>query len=529
MGTRTNGTGRRAGLALVTAGLALGLSAGCASSGDSTPVGRDRSLNVGQGGAQDIAYFRSIVAGGGVPSPETLDPVGFFAEHALDLPPADCGDSVCVHASLAVAPRFDGGNWTMGYVAMNSALDPATLPRPAVHLVLAVDTSASTADLRAGLVDAAREMLAPLRPEDRVSIVRVGVTADLLVDSAIPTDRAIGTAITTLATASDDGVALYDGLAVAGQAALERPTADALAHVTLLSSGAASRGITGQDRIVELAEQLAGEGVSLSVVGGGSAFDDRIPIAIGEIGTGAYYFATDGADLREILGLEGRTRLLPIATAFSVRVVPSAGYRVGRVYGARRMTATDTEARLDTPVLLLGQREGAMDVDRGRRGGGGGLFIELIADPESGVAENMPAFVVEATYLDAISGETVTQRITTSNPLRPGANPPTMMAEFSDPTPARAKAYMMLNMFLALRAATELYDAADCARAVGVIDMMSRSVELWQATEYGDPDIAADWDLMLDLQDNIETQCEATFGPVTPVEPRTFPGGCMLS
>ncbi|GAB4204428.1 MAG: hypothetical protein OHK0013_19370 [Sandaracinaceae bacterium] len=509
---------------------ALALVAGaCSGSDTTTPGGRTRSLNVGQGGAQDIGYFRAIVAAGGVPDPETLDPVGFFAEHALELPPADCGDSVCAHASLAVAPRFDGGNWTMGYVGLNSAVDPATLPRPAVHLVLAVDTSASTQALRSGLVDAAREMLVSLRADDRVSVVRVGSTADLLVDGVAPTDRALATAIGTLVSVTDPGVALYDGIAVAGQAALDRPSPDALSHVVLLSSGAADRGITGQERIVELAEQLAAEGVSISLVGGGATFDDRSPIAIGEIGSGAYYYAEDSTALREILGLEGGTRLIPIATEFALRIVPAAGYRVGRVYGARRMTASDAEARLESPVLLLGQREGATDVDRGRRGGGGGLFVELLADPESGIAAGQAAFVVEVSYLDGITGERVTQRITRTNPLAPGANPPTMMAELTDPVPARAKAFMMLNMFLALRAATELYDAADCARAIGVIDMMSRSVELWQATEYADPDIAADWDLMLDLQDNIRAQCTATFGPVDPVEPRTFPGGCMLS
>ena len=81
--------------------LALGLGvtiAGCSSSGSddggaaaavAPPSGG--SANVVQGGPQDFAEFRAIVAAGGIPAPETLDPVGFFAEHAMDLPPADCG------------------------------------------------------------------------------------------------------------------------------------------------------------------------------------------------------------------------------------------------------------------------------------------------------------------------------------------------------------------------------------------------------------------------------------------------------
>ena len=238
-------------------------------------------LGVGQGGAQDFAYFRSIVEAGGVPRPDTLDPVGFFAEHAVDLPVAGCGEAVCVHASLAVAPRFDGSNWTMAFLGMNTPLDPADLPRPPVHLVLAVDTSASTSGLRADLAESVREMLAPLRAEDRVSIVRVGAVADRLVGPVSAADRSIGTALAAISMASDEGVSLYDGLAVAGQAALERPSPDALGHVAIITSGNASRGITSAERIVSLAEGLAAEGVSVSVIGGGSNFDDRIPVAIG--------------------------------------------------------------------------------------------------------------------------------------------------------------------------------------------------------------------------------------------------------
>lgn len=519
---------RFAALALGALG-GLSLAAGCANDAGTTEGRPNRSLNVGQGGAQDIGYFRSIVAAGGVPRPETLDPVGFFAEHAVDLPEASCGEVVCVHTSLAIAPRFDGSNWTMAFLGLNTAVDPAALPRPPVHLVLAIDTSAATASIRTDLVESVRGMLATMRPEDRVSLVRVGAVADRVLGPVAPGDRTLGTALTNLASASDTGVALYDGLAVAGQAALERASPDTLSHITLVSSGAASRGITSHERIVALAEQLADEGVSISLVGGGEAFDDRIPLAIGEIGSGAYYFAADAEDLGRVLDLEGRTRLVPIARDLVVRVVPAPGYRVGRVYGARRMTATDEEARLETPVLLVGQRDGAMDVEDGRRGGGGGLFVELVADAESGIAEEMPAFSVEASYVDALSGEAVTVTDTRTNPLRPGVNPPTMMAELTDPVPSRAKAFMMLNMFLALRASTELFDVEDCERSLGVIDMMSRSVELWQGTEFADPDIAADWELMLDLRDNVRTQCEAIFGPVTPVEPRGFPGGCMMS
>lgn len=507
----------------------LAATSGCSNTDSSTltgPVGS--GLAVGQGGAQDFAYFRSIVEAGGVPRPRTLDPVGFFAEHAVDLPPPTCGEAVCVHASLAVAPRFDGGNWTMGFIGMNTPFHPEALPRPPVHVVLAIETSEATAALREGLVEASQRMFASLRPADAVSVVRIGTTAQRIVGPVSPSARSLASAVESLSSATDEGIALYDGLALAGQAALERPAPDALAHVVLVSSGAANRGVTSHERIVRLAESLAEEGVSIALVGGGRDFDDRIPLAIGEIGSGTYSYVRDADELANVFELEGRTRLLPIATDLRITVEPAPGYRIGQTYGARRMVATDEAAHLASPVLFIGQREGASDVDRGRRGGGGGLFVELIADPLSGLGRGRPAFTVRTSYVDA-RGREVRFETTVTNPLAPAENPTRAMATLTDPTPSRAKAYMMLNMYLGLRGATEFFEAGDCPRALGVIDMMGRSVELWQASEFADPDTEADWMLMRALRANIAGQCQAIFGPVRPIEPLSFRGGCMVS
>src|SRR5690242_21931741 len=79
--------------------------------------------SVVQGGTQDVGEYRSIVAAGGVPALSVLDEAGFFAEHQIDLPAADCGASICVHPMLAVAPSFDGGNWTMAFLGMNTGVD----------------------------------------------------------------------------------------------------------------------------------------------------------------------------------------------------------------------------------------------------------------------------------------------------------------------------------------------------------------------------------------------------------------------
>ena len=193
------------------------------------------------------------------------------------------------------------------------------------------------------------------------------------------------------------------------------------------------------------------------------------------------------------------------------------------MYGARRIVATPDQATLSTPMLVLGQREGASDVEHGRRGGGGGVFVELLADPTLGVAAGSPAFRAEATFLDGTTAERRTLVREVVNSLGPGENPIGMLPLFSDSE--HTKPFMMLNMYLAMDSVLDFYASGDCSRAMGVADMVQLTVDWWQA-EYADPDIGADNDLLLDLRENVRAQCESD-RPVAPIEPRGFGGGCF--
>jgi Ca-activated chloride channel family protein len=215
--------------------------------------------------------------------------------------------------------------------------------------------------------------------------------------------------------------------------------------------------------------------------------------------------------------------MFPLATDFRMTVAASEGYRVGRIYGARHAEARDEWALLASPALFLGHRMGSDDVAGGRRGGGGGLFVELLADPSTGVGAGAPAVTVHATWT-AADGTPRSSEQTLVNPLAPGQNPAGMWPELTDE--ARGNAFMMLNMYLALRASTSFFADGDCARSMGVVDMMAPAVEGWQA-EYDNPDIWADYDLMLSLRSNVETQCNVVRA-VAPVQPESFSGGCMM-
>lgn len=508
----------------VLAALALGVlgwaAVGCAGD-DAVPTSSTTpgSRGVVQGGAQDAARFRAIVEDGQVPAPDVLDPVGFFAEHALDLPPADCGEDLCIHPSLAVAPRFTGGNWTMAFVAMNTPVDASTLARPPVHVALVVETrSAFSTATRTGL----RALLGALRAEDRVTLIPFASTAESVVVSVAPDAPELEAALSALFwDGPDSGAAPYDALAVAARALAGTPVGMAR-RVVLLTSGRATHGITSPERIVTLAESIARDGTSLGVVGVGADYDARFPSAIGDLGAGTYAYAASDADLIDALRLEGETTLFPLATDLELRVVPAPGYRVGRVYGSARARSDATGATLGSPALFIGQRTGSSDVGGGRRGGGGGLFVELLADRTLGIAAGAPAFSVQATWVSS-SGVPRSYTRAVVNALAPGQNPASMWPSFSDPE--RGKPYMMLNMYLTLHFVTAFHEGGDCARAMGLVDLVVPGVEVWQA-RYDDVDIDADYRLLLRLRQNVEDACTITT-PVSPVPPADFSGGCM--
>jgi Ca-activated chloride channel family protein len=497
---------------------------------DNTPGG---SVNVSQGGAQDIALFRSLVQAGQVPSPETLDPVGFFAEHAIDLPDATCGKDVCVHPFLAVAPRFNGSNWTMAFVGMNTAVDPSMLERPPLHLAVAIEDSQyakiSPDSFGAGL----EGLVASLRPEDRVSIVTFGQTAQRRTLLASPEAPELINVIYDVAggLANDtQSVGLYDGIAATATAFADGDAQgfDGDHRILLLTSGHATSGITDPDHILGLGEALVEQGNAFGVIGVGEEFDAKVPAALGSMGAGTYAYALGPGDLNNLLTEEGKTTLYPLATEFTLKIAPTAGYKVGRIYGTKRATATPDGASLSMPALFIGQRDGETDVGGSRRGGGGGLFVELLFDKNtaSGIGADAPAFQVSADWKSAKDASPQNLDSVMLNSLPPGENPDEMWWTLSDD--GDGKPYMMLNMYLAMRGSLDFYQAGDCQRALGLIDMMQTSVGAWLG-KYTDTDITDDNNLMLMLRQNIETTCDAALSPTEPIEPTDFGGGCCFS
>lgn len=512
---------------LIWAGAGMLAVGACGGGGDSTGVdardGETGSHGVTQGGAQDIGRFRQILAQGEVPSPDTLDPVGFFNEHALDLPPANCGQNVCLHAMLAVAPRFDGSNWTNAYVAMNTPVDPDSLPRPSMHVTVAIERTTRTQASWNDVANGVRALQDALEPTDTLSLIVFDESARLVArdipqDDALALEDALGQASAGMV---GERAALYDAMATAGQIVLE---GEGASRIVVVTSGYADAGVADEDHVLALAEGIVREGTSLTIVGAGEPFDPRLPYELSDLGAGAYYHPENAEAFAEVFGVEAATTLFPIAQDFQLRITPAPGYQVGRVYGVRRFGSQAGIAILTSPALFVGHRTGADDTSQGRRGGGGALFVELIPEPDAivTIAPGAAAFRIDATWTDPLTHEVRGTNAAVMNPNAPGWTPDPSSPYFSDPE--RSKAYWMLNCYLALRAAVDFQQTGDCARAKGVIDMVQAMIEIW-LLDSPDQDIQEDLDLMLDLRFVLEDQCSA----VTPIRPQVFDGGCFSS
>jgi len=340
--------------------LLAALLAGCGSDGAATNddnTRHDGARGVTQGGPLDIAEFRAVVAQGDVPSLELLDEVGFFAEHALDQPPADCGGAVCAHPMLAVAPRFGPGTWTMAFTSLNTPVDPTTRPREPLHVVLVVERSQAIDAVLGASATPLSLLTAGLDASDRLTVVAFGTDATIRA-SAIPVDPATSFG-GLLPQPTSGGVDLYAGLAAAAGAIAALP--DVQARVVLLTSGAASHGLTDPGRIEDLAAGIARGGTSFSVIGMGQDYQREVPSRIADLGAGTYAFAQSTDDLSQLLSQDGSLRMVPIATDVVLQVTPAEGYSVGQLHGVKRASVTDGVALLEMPALFVGARTGASD------------------------------------------------------------------------------------------------------------------------------------------------------------------------
>jgi Ca-activated chloride channel family protein len=267
------------------------------------------------GGQQDIGEFRGILEAGKIPGPDTLDANGFFNEHYVEPPQGGCADVLCMTPGVSV-----GRDWLTGahqatlQIAINTNVDPSTITRKPLNLVVVVDHSGSMWDdqrlekVKVGL----HTLVENLAEGDRLALVQFDDRVDVLAPFSETVDRAqLDSLIDSLTPRGSTN--LYDGLDTGFRLASEAFSPDRQNRVIFLSDGLATAGNTSTSDIIEMADRYVTDGIGLTTIGVGLDFDVQLMRGLAEHGSGNFYFLEDAAAATEVFTQELDYFVSPLA------------------------------------------------------------------------------------------------------------------------------------------------------------------------------------------------------------------------
>jgi Ca-activated chloride channel family protein len=472
---------------------------------------------VASGGAQDFGAFRALLDKGEIPGPGSLDSVGFFNEHKIELPDPDCGQLVCLQHMLGTMGNLiTGASCTMLVIGMNTAFDPSILTRRSLDVTFAIDTSGSMqgtpiARVREGLL----RMLDALHPGDRVSLVTFDNQAQVLAEAQEVSAPGLQSAINALS--ANGATNLYDGLRTAYDLADRRRDVAHETRVVLLSDGEATTGLQTDSRIIELARSYAEQGIALSTIGLGTEFDPLLMRTLAETGAGTFYFIENADAVREVFSEEVQLTLFPLAQHARIRLTADAGYDLRALYGARLFKLDAGQATIDLPTLYIAERESANDNANGRRGGGGVMIAELVptdgrSPPSDGDAQ--PVAQLDLSYDEPATG--MHQDLAAS--VSTLVDPDDALEDGFFDAPGVEKAFVALNVYAGFETASQAAATGDYGTAVVTLDALGDSVKSW-LKDNPDPDIEDDLESMEKLTTLLQDKATQLVKPVNPPDP----------
>lgn len=485
-------------LIIILLGLTSALLAAC---------GGDAGSGVSFGGAQDIGQLREVIEEGGIPGEGTLDANGFFNEHHIPLPPAACGQALCLHAMLAVHRDWIWSDYqAVLQIAMSSPIDTEALARPPLNLVVVVDTSASMKEderlerVREGL----HLLIDGLLPGDRLGLVTYGTEAKVIADVQGDLDAAEAHAAVD-AVVAEGSTNFHDGLLVGLEMAAEAYSAARQNRLIMLSDGLPTRGITGAADILTMAEAYIAKGIAITTVGVGFDYDGALMKELAERGAGSFYYIESADAVKEIFTEELSYFVTPIALDLDIEVRAGPSYKLGEVVGATGWTVEESAGKIHIPAVFLASRTGegvgGGENTGGRRGGGSAIFIPMIptqatTEVESRVGE------IRMKYRRVDTGEVFEQSVNAVSPFPAGIAGEDVFLTHE----AMAKSYALYNMYLGLREATRLARChLDCSG--WLLERLREAALHWNA-QRNDEDIDADVALTTAFLDNVKAALE---------------------
>lgn len=434
------------------------------------------SLGAGQGGAQDFGQFKQILEQGGIPGPETLDDVGFFNEHKIDLPKPTCAGDVCLHGLYGeMGNMISGTNCITVLVGLNTAIDVTKLERPPLNLALVIDSSGSMEGepmqyVREGLL----RMVDALDPSDRITLVDFDSDAEVKVEYITGADPALVQAINNLE--ADGGTNIYDGLRTGFELMAAHADPGRQNRVVFLSDGMATEGITNDAKILAMARGYSEQGYGLTTIGVGADFDVTLMRTLSEQGSGAFYFLEDPAAVQEVFVEEVTAFLVPLAEDVTITADIVDNYVLRAIRGTKLATVEGNHGAIEIPNLQLAHRETVDDNEDGRRGGGGAILLELL--PRSGQPRVADVGELKLRYRHPVDKQYVEEVAAIQTTVDPDQID---LEQGVFDNPSSEKGFVMLNIYVGFDMAATRAAQGDLAGALNILDGLDAAVDGWLA------------------------------------------------
>jgi Ca-activated chloride channel homolog len=247
----------------------------------------------------------------------------------------NAGDTLAVDARLGHASLARGSDGST-FLAASVTANDSTREAPPLSLAIVVDRSGSMggkkiADALAGAVGTVEHM----RAGDTVSVVAFDGTASVIVSPTTVSESSRGDVerrIRAIRLGGDTCISCGLEMAMKQLDASDGASRDSVSRILLLSDGEATTGIKDAASLGTMAARMGDRGVTISTIGLGVDYDERLMSTVASSANGRHYFVADTSTLDAVFEGEFKSLEASVAAEAELAIDLAPGVEVERVF-----------------------------------------------------------------------------------------------------------------------------------------------------------------------------------------------------
>ncbi|MFT3709535.1 MAG: VWA domain-containing protein [Archangium sp.] len=260
--------------------------------------------------------------------------------------------------SLSMTSRLSHPFISLGRQDVFATIDLRAMEVPGqqrgpVNLAVVIDRSGSMSGFKLNQAkQAARQLVGQLLPTDRLAIVHYGSDVKSL-DGMMATPANKEKMLTFIDGIWDDGgTNIGAGLSTGRDLLLAAKSDFKVNRLILISDGQPTEGVVEFEQLTAQVRDIRSVGVSVSSVGVGDDFNERLMEAFAEVGAGAYAYLQDASQLSAIFQKDLNAAGTQVARQVTLTFRVPKGAQLQRVLGYSQVSRTfDGDSELVTVAL----------------------------------------------------------------------------------------------------------------------------------------------------------------------------------